>query len=58
MLIEHGADVMAKDKKHELTPLHLASLTGQVEVVRMLIEPGTDVMAILKSSPRARLIPP
>jgi ankyrin repeat protein len=44
MLIERGADVTAQDKVR-VTPLHLASFQGEVEVARMLIERGADVTA-------------
>ena len=43
-LIERGAGVTAQDKDGE-TPLHLASLMGQVEVAHTLIERGADVTA-------------
>jgi ankyrin repeat protein len=44
LLIEHGADVNAKDKSHS-TPLHLASSKGSYEIVELLIEHGADVSA-------------
>ena len=44
VLIDHGADVMAIDETRS-TPLHLASLVGSVETVRLLIEHGADVTA-------------
>ena len=44
LLIEHGADVTAKDEASS-TPLHLASAQGSVKSVRLLIEHGADVAA-------------
>ena len=44
LLIEHGADVTAKDKALS-TPLHLASSQGSVKSVQLLIEHGADVAA-------------
>jgi cytohesin len=41
MLIEHGADVMAREEEGQ-TPLHIAVRRGDVEVVCMLIEHDTD----------------
>jgi ankyrin repeat protein len=43
-LLEHGADVTARDKTG-LTPLHHASNNGQIEVIRILIKHGADVGA-------------
>ena len=37
MLIEHNADVNAKTTTGELTPLHLAAGSGQMEMVQLLI---------------------
>ena len=42
LLIEHGADVKAKDETHT-TPLHLASKLGISEIVQLLIKCGGDV---------------
>ena len=44
MLIEHGADVSARNKNGQ-TPLHLASRNGEAKVARMLIERGAGVAA-------------
>ena len=44
LLVEHGADVTAKDKSSS-TPLHLASSFGTPEIVRLLIERGVDITA-------------
>jgi ankyrin repeat protein len=40
-LIEHGADVTARDK-HGSTPLHQASLSGNAELANFLVEHGAD----------------
>ena len=42
LLLENGADVMAKDE-YERTPLHLASKYGRMEVVRVLLKHGAEV---------------
>ena len=44
LLIEHGADVTAKDEALS-TPLHLASYKGSTKTVQLLIEHGADVAA-------------
>jgi ankyrin repeat protein len=44
ILIDHGADVIARDEIHS-TPLHLASSKGSAEAVQPLIEHGADVTA-------------
>ena len=41
LLVEHGADVAALDKKGS-SPLHLASKNGQAEVAQLLVEHGAD----------------
>jgi cytohesin len=41
VLLEHGADVEARDNK-DRTPLHWAAKRGRVEVVRVLLEHGAD----------------
>ena len=43
-LLEHGADVMARDTDNE-TPLHWSAKKGNKEVIQCLIEHGADVMA-------------
>ena len=43
-LVEHGADVNAKDKEGD-TPLHLAANWGRKEVVEYLVEQGADIRA-------------
>jgi ankyrin repeat protein len=45
MLTEHGTGVTAQNEDG-LTPLHLASQEGQVEVAGVLIERGADVMTL------------
>ncbi len=42
MLIEHGADIQARDNRQR-TPLHLAAQAGSLALVSMLIEHGADV---------------
>ncbi|KAH9011723.1 ankyrin repeat-containing domain protein, partial [Lactarius deliciosus] len=44
LLIDHGADVTARDETHSM-PLHLASSWGRAETVRLLIGRGADVTA-------------
>jgi ankyrin repeat protein len=44
VLLEHGADVAARDNAHS-TPLHVASSKGNGETVKLLIRHGTDVNA-------------
>ena len=41
LLIQHGADVTARDEAHS-TPLHLASSKGSSETVKLLICHGAD----------------
>ena len=47
LLITKGADVNAKDRLMDYTPLHLAALAldGRKEVVELLIAKGADVNA-------------
>ena len=42
VLLEHGADVTARDDSHS-TPLHLASSNWSPNIVRLLIEHDADV---------------
>ncbi len=42
---EHSQDVRSRDFYDEMTPLHLASLRGYEEVIRVLLECGADVAA-------------
>lgn len=44
VLLEHGADVNARDDTHS-TPLHLASYMGNGKAVGLLIQHGADVNA-------------
>ena len=41
LLLKHGAEVDARSKAH-LTPLHLASYVGKLEMVRLLLDHGAD----------------
>jgi len=43
-LLQHGADVDAKDKR-EFTPLHYAAEKGYAEIAELLIEKGANVNA-------------
>jgi hypothetical protein len=45
LLLEKGADLEAKDKKHGKTPLSLASEYGHEAVVRLLLKKGADLEA-------------
>lgn len=42
LLINHGADVNVQSRKREISPLILAAVAGNVELVRMLLEHGAD----------------
>ena len=44
VLVEHGADVAAKDR-YGSTPLHEASSPGHLDLARFLVEHGADVSA-------------
>lgn len=43
LLASGGADVNAKTEHVEATPLHIAAVLGQIDVVRLLIERGARV---------------
>jgi hypothetical protein len=43
MLVEHVVNMSAKNEDG-FTPLHLASQEGHIEVARIIIEGGADVM--------------
>jgi hypothetical protein len=43
MLLTHGADVNAVSSTTRTTPLQLATLSGQKEVMQLLIDAGADV---------------
>ena len=45
LLLKHGADYEARER-YNLTPLHVAVLTGTPSVVELLIKSGADVNAI------------
>jgi hypothetical protein len=45
LLLEHGADVNAKESVYDATPLHVAAATGHADVARLLLEHGADVNA-------------
>jgi ankyrin repeat protein len=42
-LLAHGADVNARERGDNVTPLHLAAAQGAVESVRALLDAGADV---------------
>jgi ankyrin repeat protein len=42
LLIDSGADVMARDEGDNATPLHWAAQNGHLEVVRLLLDRGAD----------------
>ena len=44
LLLEHDADVNIQDNDH-LTPLHIASRHGKLEIVRLLLDRGAEVNA-------------
>ena len=45
LINERSQEVRSQDSPGDVTPLHLASLYGHVEVARMLVEHGADVAA-------------
>jgi len=45
LIMMHAADVNAKCAKHGLSPLHVASMFGQVDFSRVLLECGANVNA-------------
>lgn len=45
LLLENGADIMAKDSKHNQTPLSRAADRGHEAVVRLLLEKDADLEA-------------
>jgi len=45
LLLDHGADVNAQDKKSGVTALMLSVLTGQYEMAKILLEKGADADA-------------
>lgn len=47
LLIKYGADIEARKAETGETPLHIASKCGQLDMVRLLLEKGADVNAIL-----------
>ena len=49
VLLEHGANVNAKEKVREQTALMWAAAQGHTEVVRVLIRAGADINARSKS---------
>jgi ankyrin repeat protein/catechol 2,3-dioxygenase-like lactoylglutathione lyase family enzyme len=46
LLIEHGADVNARDVGDNATPLHFAASNRVIESVRLLLDAGADVHGI------------
>jgi ankyrin repeat protein len=45
LLLIHGADVNAREKKHYDTPLIIAAASGFLEVAELLLAHGADVNA-------------
>ena len=48
LLLEHGADPMARDEVNGDTPLHFAALTGHVDAALLLLAHGADDLARAK----------
>jgi ankyrin repeat protein len=44
-LVSNGADINAQNKHNKRTPLHLAIFTGNIEVIKYLIEQGAKINA-------------
>ena len=53
LLIDHGAELEAQDDTYGNTPLILASLYGNKDIVEMLLKAGADVQAINKEGKNA-----
>ncbi|XP_076655935.1 uncharacterized protein LOC143360718 isoform X2 [Halictus rubicundus] len=45
LLLINGSKVNNKSKKHSDTPLHLAIVNGDIEIVKMLLDRGADIDA-------------
>ena len=43
MLVEKGADMNVRDNEENLTPLHLVSSNGNIELVKFFLDKGVDV---------------
>jgi ankyrin repeat protein len=44
LLVEHGADVKERDRVVRSTPLHIATVVGNIEVVKFLVERCPEVV--------------
>lgn len=44
-MLEKGADVRATDYQMARTPLHFACASGQIKIVKLLVEAGSDLEA-------------
>ena len=50
VLLKHGADVNAPEKRQKYTPLHLAAGKGRDKVVELLLESGAEIQVRVASS--------
>jgi ankyrin repeat protein len=46
LLLDHGANVMARQPRTYWTPAHVSAANGYLEIVKLLLERGADVHAM------------
>ena len=56
MLIEHGADINAKNNDHGLTALMIAARDGHIAIIELLISKGVDISAQTKMGSTALMM--